>query len=92
MELDSLEALEMAPTPFVGCGGMVAPSSEVLFAKELCGVIACLEATSPGFGKDIACVLAGRASDDVIRKVEKSLKKVTIKGKRRRGASTAAWS
>ena len=95
MELGTLEALEVVSTPSVGSGGLVAPSSEVLFAKKLCSLIACLEATSPGYGKDIAYVLAGKASEDVIRKVEKSLKKVTIKGKRRgmsRKASSAAWS
>ena len=94
MGLGSLEALEVASTPSVDSGGMVAPSSEVLFAKKLCVLIAFLEATSPRYGKDIACVLAGKASEDVIRKVEKSLKKVTIKGKRRgmsRKASTVAW-
>ena len=41
-----------------------------------------------GYGKDIACVLAGKASENVIRKVEKSLMKAAIKGKRRtRGIS-----
>jgi hypothetical protein len=33
-----------------------------------------LEAASPGYGKDIACVLAGKASKELIRKVEKSLR------------------
>jgi hypothetical protein len=32
-----------------------------------------LEAASPGYGKNIACVLAGKASKDIIMKVEKSL-------------------
>jgi hypothetical protein len=43
-----------------------------------------LEAASPGYGRDIACVLAGQASEDLIRKVENSLKKVIIRGKRRK--------
>ena len=62
----------------------MASNSEALLANELYGLLACLEATSPGYGKDIACVLAGKASKDVIRKVEKSLMKVALKGKRRK--------
>jgi hypothetical protein len=43
-----------------------------------------LEAASPGYGKEIAYVLAGKASEDMIKKVEKSLKKVSIRRIRRR--------
>jgi hypothetical protein len=43
-----------------------------------------LEAASPRLGKDIACVLAGKASEDMIRLVEKSLRKVSIWGRRRK--------
>jgi hypothetical protein len=64
--------------------GVLEHSHEVLFGKELCGLIASLEVVSPGYGKDIACVLAEKASEDLIRNVEKSLRKVTIKGKRRK--------
>jgi hypothetical protein len=64
-------------------GAVVELSSDALFAKELCGLLASLEAVSPGYGKDIDCVLAGRASEDLIMKVENSLKKVIIRGKRR---------
>jgi hypothetical protein len=45
-----------------------------------------LEAASPGYGKDIDCVLAGKASEDLIRRVEKSLKKVSIRSIRRKRA------
>ena len=83
-ELSSLEDLAMISTPSVGSGGVLAPNSEALFAKEICGLLACLKATSPGYGKAIACVLAGNASEDLIRKVEKSLKTVTIRGNRRK--------
>jgi hypothetical protein len=70
----------------------LAHSSEALFAKELCGLLACLEAVSPGYGKDIACVLVGKASEDTIRKVEKSLRKVSIWGKiRRQGVTRNAF-
>jgi hypothetical protein len=68
------------------CCGVLAHSSDDLFTKELCGLLASLEAASPGYGKDIACVLAGKASDDIIRKVENSFKKVSIWGKRRKRA------
>jgi hypothetical protein len=34
-----------------------------------------LEAASPGYGMEIASILAGKASDDIIRKVEKSLRR-----------------
>jgi hypothetical protein len=47
-------------------------------------LIASLEAASPGYGKDIVCILAGNASEDIIKKVEKSLSKVIIRGKRRK--------
>jgi hypothetical protein len=65
--------------------GVLARNSEALFAKELYGLLASLEAASPGYGKDIACVLEGKASEDIIKKVEKSLKKVSLRGKRRKG-------
>ncbi|KAK1627354.1 hypothetical protein QYE76_001669 [Lolium multiflorum] len=61
-------------------GAVLVPSSDALFAKELCGLLASLEAASPGYGKEIACVLAGKASEDMIKKVEKSLKKISDLG------------
>jgi hypothetical protein len=54
-------------------GGVLAPNSEALYGKEVCDLLVSLEAVNPGYGKEIACVLAGNASDDLIRKVEKSL-------------------
>jgi hypothetical protein len=90
LESEPFEALGMATTPSPPsespaymASGVLEHSHEALFGKELCGLIASLEVVSPGYGKDIACVLAGKASEDLIRKVEKSLRKVTIKGKRR---------
>jgi hypothetical protein len=55
-----------------------------LFGTELSGLLANLEAVSPGYGKDISCVLREKASEDMIRKVEKSLRKVSIWGRRRK--------
>jgi hypothetical protein len=54
--------------------GVLAPNSEALFAKELSDLLVSLEAVSPGYGMEIACVLAGKASKDMIKKVEKSLR------------------
>jgi hypothetical protein len=94
--LCSFENLEVATTPSppqsepcqslasLDHGAVLVPSSDALFAKELCGLLASLEAASPGYGKEIACVLAGKASEDMIKKVEKSLKKVSIRRIRRR--------
>jgi hypothetical protein len=65
-------------------GEVSADKADALFAAELCGLLASLEAVSPGYGKDIACVLAGEASEDMIRKVEKSLRKVIIRGRSRK--------
>jgi hypothetical protein len=53
--------------------GVLAPNSEALFGKEICDLLVSLEMASPGFGKEIVCVLAGKASKEVIKKVEKSL-------------------
>jgi hypothetical protein len=43
-----------------------------------------LETTSPGYGNNIACVLVGKASEDTIRKMEKSLMKISLMSKRRK--------
>jgi hypothetical protein len=102
--LGSFEALAVATTPrppqsepcqslaSLYYGGVLASSSDALFAKELCGLLASLEAASPGYGKDIACGLAGKASENMIIKVEKSLNKVTIRGKGRKRAITRKTS
>jgi hypothetical protein len=86
LELGSFdETLAVAPAPSPPqkpasevSGKVMAHSSEALFGKELCGLLASLEAASPGHGKDIACVSVGKASEDMIRMVEKSLRKVSI--------------
>jgi hypothetical protein len=91
LELGSCKALTVATSPSppqspasVNSRGVLSHSSEVFFGKELCGLLASLEAASLGYGKDIACVLAGKSSDDRIRKIETSFRKVSIWGKRRR--------
>jgi hypothetical protein len=86
VELGSLESMvesvvvAMTPPPpsleppnFVDTGGLLAPNFEAYFGKELCDLLVGLEAASPGYGKEIACVLAGKASKSLIKKVEKSL-------------------
>lgn len=95
--LASLKALAVASLPSVDSGGVLDTTSEALFAKELCRLLACLEASNPGCGKDIACVLTGTASDDVIRKVENSLSTFSLRDKRRKKGlakktSADAWS
>jgi hypothetical protein len=91
LELGSFEALLAASTPSppqslasVVTGEVSADKEDALFAAELCGLLASLEAISPGYGKDIACVLAGQASEEMITKVEKSLRKVIIRGRRKK--------
>jgi hypothetical protein len=59
---------------FVDTGGVLAPNSEALFGKELCDLLVSLEVANPGYGKEIACVLTGKTSKGLIRKVEKSLR------------------
>jgi hypothetical protein len=54
--------------------GVLAPNSGDLFAKEFCDLLVSLEAVSPGYGMEIANVLAGKASKEIVRKVEKSLR------------------
>jgi hypothetical protein len=70
------------------CGVVLVRSSDALFAKEFCGLLASLEAVSPRYGKEIACVLVGKSSEDIINKVEKSFRNVYIRGKRRKRAVT----
>jgi hypothetical protein len=89
LELGSFEALTVATVPspprlLASVDRVLAHSSGAFFAKELCGLLASLEAASPGYGKDIACVLAGKASKDIVRKVEKSLRKVSLRSIRRK--------
>jgi hypothetical protein len=62
---------------------VLAPNSDVLFAKELSNLLINLEAVSHEYGMEIASVLAGMASKNIIRKVEKSLRT-----KRRRWSSS----
>jgi hypothetical protein len=85
LEVGSFEALAVAPAPLppqspasMVSREVLAHSSEALFGIELCGLLASLEAASPEYDKDIACVLAGKAPEDMIRRVEKSLRKVSI--------------
>jgi hypothetical protein len=79
VELGSLEAVAVVMTSlppaseepdFVDTRGVLAPNFEALFGKEFSGLLVSLEVANPGYGKDIACVLAEKASKDLIRKVE----------------------
>jgi hypothetical protein len=80
VELGSLGSVVAVMTPShlssepPDTGGVLVSNSEALFEKELHDLLVSLEAASSGYGKDIACVLAGKASECLIRKVEKSLR------------------
>jgi hypothetical protein len=54
--------------------GVLAPNSEAIFAKELSDLLVSLEDASPEYSIEIACVLARKASEDMIKRVEKSLR------------------
>jgi hypothetical protein len=54
--------------------GVLTPTSEALFGKELSNLLVSLEAVSPRYGIEIASVLTGTTSKDIIRKVEKFLR------------------
>jgi Holliday junction resolvasome RuvABC DNA-binding subunit len=49
------------------------PKCGTLFGKELFDSLISLEAVSPRYGKEIACVLTGKALEEIIKSVEKSL-------------------
>jgi hypothetical protein len=48
----------------------LAPNSDALFARELCGLLVRLEAVSPGSSKEIARLLADKSSRGNIQKVK----------------------
>jgi hypothetical protein len=82
LELGSSEAVTVASTPSphklldsVVTGDGSADNADAFFAAKLYDLLASLEAVSPGYGKDIVRVLAEKASEDLIRKVEKSLRR-----------------
>jgi hypothetical protein len=69
LELGSSEAVTVASTPSphksldsVVTGDGSADNADAIFAAELYGLLASLEAVSPRYGKDIARVLADNAS------------------------------
>lgn len=63
---------------------------EVIFKKKLCGLLASLEAASPGSDKAIACLLAEEASTGKIRKVKKVRRSIGKKSGALGKASAAA--
>jgi hypothetical protein len=95
LELGSFEALTVSSTPSphqsldsVVTRDVPADNVDALFAAELCGLLASLETVSPRYGRDIAYILVHKASDDLIRKVKKSLRKVITRGRsRKRGVA-----
>jgi hypothetical protein len=91
LKLGSFEAFLAASTPSppqslasVVTEEVSADKADALFAAELCGLLASLKVIIPRYGKDIVCVLARQASEEMITKVEKSLRKVIIRGRRKK--------
>jgi hypothetical protein len=66
-------------------------SLQMVFRKEICNLLVSLEAASPGYGKELACILSGKASKELVKKVKKSLSIIKIRKRRvARKASAAA--
>jgi hypothetical protein len=61
LEPDSYLGPTKTPLPPNSPTSVLAHSSEALFANELYGLLAGLEAVSPECGKEIFCILAGKA-------------------------------
>ena len=58
--------------------------------EKLGGLLACLEAASPGSGEAIACLIAEEASTGKIKKVKKALRSIGKKSGAIDKASAAA--
>ncbi|XBI96355.1 hypothetical protein VPH35_032650 [Triticum aestivum] len=69
---------------------MLAHIDETVFKKKLGGLLASLEATSPGSGKTIACLLVKEFSTRKIKKVKKALRSIGKKSDALGKASVAA--
>jgi hypothetical protein len=79
--LDALATLSSVPIGHVVSlsnkvveAGVLIPNSEALFAKEFSDLLVSLEAASLRYGIEIASILVGTVSNDIIRKMEKSLR------------------
>jgi hypothetical protein len=70
--------------------GALASNSDDLFVKELRELLGSLEAASPGYGKEIACVLMETATNDIIKKVKSFPRRKRKKSGATRKASAAA--
>jgi hypothetical protein len=68
----------------------LAPISEALFAKELCDLLASLEAARLGSSKKIACLLMEKAAEGKIKKVKEYLRSKSKKNGTARKAYAAA--
>jgi hypothetical protein len=92
LKLGSFEALVPSPpqsSASVVSGGALRHNSEAYFAKELCGLLASLKA--PWIWQEHCMCLGGKGFRGFNQKMENSLNKVTMRGKRRkRGARRKA--
>jgi hypothetical protein len=60
---------------YVDIGGVLVYTCEALFSKEFCVLLTRLEAASPRYDNDITYVLAGKAWEDIIKKVSEQKKR-----------------
>jgi hypothetical protein len=91
-EVDLLGSSSVASTPQSLEPGLTLGfvDSEVLFAKELSGLLISLEVTIPRCGKEIACLLSGKDTGDTIKKVREYLRSKSKKsGATRKVCATA---
>jgi hypothetical protein len=83
LQVELIETCAVTSAPLVEPGlggekgievGALAPTSEDIFATELCDLFARLEAAIPGSGKKIACILTEKTSRDKVHKVKEYLR------------------
>ena len=92
LEVDSLgsSAMTSMPQALEPQQPLVFIDTEVLFAKELCDLLVSLEAASPGYGKEIACLLSRKDPGSKVMKVKEFLRSKCRKSGASRKASAAA--
>jgi hypothetical protein len=92
LEVDSLGSSVVASMPLAlePHQLLVSVDSEALFAKDLCDLLVSLEAASPGYGKEIACLLLGKDTGDKVKKVKEYLRSKSKKSGAIRKVSAAA--
>ena len=70
------EELKPIRSPIFDCDAMLARIDEVVFVKKLGRLLASLDATCPGSGKAVACLLVEEGSTGKVKKVKKALRAI----------------